>query len=119
MTSAKKDILAFAQSEKVKAGFIWLSDHVEDYDRLTAGEQRGALKLIRATLGMIYHEVHLGENLSADHAWQEVEKHMDMAMVMIDSGVAGEAAYHLTRALSAVTGIGQRALESLKNQGLF
>jgi len=119
VTSAKKAIVTFAQSEKVKAGFIWVSQHVEGYAELPARDQPGAVGIIRATLMMIYHEVNLAENLSDDDAWREVEKHMDMAMVMIDSGVAAEAAYHLTRALSQVAGIGGRALEILKRQGLF
>ena len=39
--------------------------------------------------------------------WQEVEKSIDTAMVMINSNVAHEAGYHLTQALTQVTTIGQ------------
>jgi hypothetical protein len=38
---------------------------------------------------------------------------------MIRSGVPAEASFHLTRALSVVTGIGQQAGETLRQQGLL
>jgi hypothetical protein len=42
-----------------------------------------------------------------------------MAMVMIDSQVLHESAFHLTQALSQVTGIGQRSMSVLKQHGLL
>jgi hypothetical protein len=38
-------------------------------------------------------------------------------MVMISSGVAHEAGYHLTQALTQVTTIGQRSMTILKDKG--
>ena len=49
----------------------------------------------------------------------EVEKSIDTAMVMINSGVAHEAGYHLTQALTRVTTIGQRSMTILKDNGLL
>jgi hypothetical protein len=47
----------------------------------------------------------------------KVEKNIDTAMVMISSGVAHEAGYHLTQALTQVTTIGQRSMTILKDKG--
>ena len=43
---------------------------------------------------------------------------IEKALVMVNSKVAAEAAFHLTNALSAVTGIGQGAMTVLKDNGL-
>ena len=57
--------------------------------------------------------------LSGDEAWRDAEKNIDMALVMLDSGVARESTYHITRALGSVTTIGQRAMTYLKDEGLL
>ena len=53
--------------------------------------------------------------LSAEAA----EKDMNTALVMLNSGVAHEAGYHLTQALSKVTNIGQQSMSLLIEKGLL
>ena len=65
------------------------------------------------------HDVHLAGRVTADPKWREVEKNVDLALVMLDSGVASEAGYHLTKALSQVTDIGQKSMAWLKKEGLL
>ena len=42
-----------------------------------------------------------------------------MALVMLDSGVARESTYHITRALGSVTAIGQISMIYLEDKGLL
>jgi hypothetical protein len=64
-------------------------------------------------------DVHLAVKIAADPTWRDVEKNIDLALVMLDSGVSQEAGYHLTHALSHVTDIGQRSMIELKDRGLL
>jgi hypothetical protein len=117
--NAKTAIAAFAQSEKIKSGVIWAMHLVEMLAGIDQKEKPGAEKSIRALILMMGHESTLTRRATADDAWVEIEKDLDMAVVMIDSGVAHEAAFHLGRALRRATGIGGRAMSLLIEQGLL
>ena len=112
-------IIAFSQSEKIKAGLIWVSQALQLIEGLSGPEKRGAEKTSTALIGMIMHEIQLGKNVSGDVSWDDMARHIDKAMVMINSGVAVEAIIHLTQALSQVTSIGHRSMSFLKKEGLL
>jgi hypothetical protein len=112
-------IMAFAQSEKIKSGLIWVSQALELFDGFPTKDQRGAEKMARSLMTFILFEIHIAKKAAKDAAWEEVEKNIDLAIVMINSGVPREATYHLTRALSHVTNIGQRAMSYLKKEGFL
>jgi len=115
----KEAITAFSQSEKIKSSIIWVSQAVEMFSSLSEAEKPGAIKIIRAVIGMIGHEILLCRK-SAPHAlWAEIQRDVDTAMVMIDSNVAHESVFHLTQALTKVTTIGHQSLSSLKENGLM
>ena len=115
----REAVMAFSQSEKIKAGLIWAPQAVDQSAALPDTEKKGASGVIRTTLAMICHELRLAEKLGGSESWREIEKHVDMALVMIDSQVLQEATFHLTRALSRTTTIGQRAMTVLKDQHLI
>ena len=115
----KQAILSFSQSEKVKSGLIWCSQSVLIVQNLPAEQQNGAIELLQAMLGTIVNEIHLGRQVSGDPVWMEVDKHLNKARVMIDSGVSEEATYHFTQALAQVNRIGQKAMTHLLGQGLL
>jgi hypothetical protein len=115
----QETIITFSQSEKIKAGLIWVSQALQLLDGLSGLEKRGAEKTNKALIGMIIHEIQLGKNVSGDISWDEVSRHIDKAMVMINSGVSAEAVIHLTQALSQVTSIGHRSMTFLKEKGLL
>ena len=117
--TVQQAIVAFSQSEKAKAGIIWVSQMVEMALGLPDEEKRGSEKLIKAVLSMIVQEIRLALKTTNDPAWKDAEKHVDMAFVMANSGVLHESTFHLTRALSQVTTIGQRSLSRLRDEGLF
>lgn len=117
--TVKKAIIAFSQSEKIKSGLIWVSQTLELFTGLSRTDRQGAENVIRAFIQMISHEIRIAKNLAKDDAWDEVEKHMDMALVMADSQMLQESGFHLTRALSQTTGIAQRSLTLLKEEGLL
>jgi hypothetical protein len=112
-------IMTFTQSEKVKSGIIWATSSVEHLQRFLSDDRQGAITALRTFVGMIIREVHLSKKYSSEETWLEVEKHVDMALVMIDSGVPQEASFHLTRALTQVTSISHRSMKILKEQGLL
>ena len=68
---------------------------------------------------MISNEIQLAGQVAPDEQWENVAKHVNQGLVMIDSGVVSEATFHLTRALSHVTTIGQRSMQRLIDQGLL
>lgn len=111
-------IMAFSQSEKIKSGLIWVSQGLDILNSLPEKERQGAEKMIRSILNIIANEIHLARRVAQDASWNDAEKDIHMAIVMINSRVAHEAVFHLTRALSHVTSIGQRSLSFLKEQGL-
>ena len=83
----KEAIIAFSQSDKIKSSIIWASQAVEMTGGLSEEEKPGAIKIIRAVIGMIGNEILLCKK-SAPHAlWADVQKNIDTAMVMIDSNV--------------------------------
>jgi hypothetical protein len=112
-------ITAFSQSEKIKAGLIWASQVVEIYKALPETDKPGAEKIIRTIIDMIGNEILVCKKSAPDKLWIEVEKNIETAAVMIRSNVAHEAGFHLTRALTQVTTIGQRSMSVLKNKGLL
>jgi len=113
----KTAIMAFTQSEKIKSGLIWVSQAVELTTGLAEKDKKGAEITARNLMNFILFEVHIAKKAAPDSVWEEIEKNIDLAIVMINSGVAQESIYHLTRALSHVTNIAQRAMSYLKKEG--
>lgn len=112
-------ILAFSQSEKIKSGIIWVSQMVEMQQGLEEKYRPGTDNLLEAMVGMIGHEVHITGNVTEDFRWQEAEKSINMALVMIRSKVSQESTFHLTNALAQITGLGNQAMNFLKEKGLL
>jgi len=112
-------ITAFSQSEKIKAGLIWASQVVEIYKALPEADKIGAEKIIKAIVDMIGNEILICKKSAPNELWIEIEKNIETAAVMMQSNVAHEAGYHLTRALTQATTIGQRSMSFLKDKGLL
>lgn len=111
-------IMGFSQSEKVKAGIIWVSQSVEMALGMKDSEQQVGSMFIKTFLNMIAQEAHLAQRIHKDTAWTEALKHIDKAIVMLNSGILHETTFHLTNALSGVTTIGHRCLQFLKDEGI-
>ena len=116
---SKQAILAFSQSEKIKSGLIWCSQCAQVAQNLRQGEQSGAVNVLQHLIGMIANEVQLARQVSGESIWMEVDKILNTARVMVDSGVAEEAVYRLTQAMSQVNRIGQSAMTELIDMGLL
>ncbi|MDX1709159.1 MAG: hypothetical protein R3274_11200 [Desulfobacterales bacterium] len=112
-------ITTFSQSEKIKGGLIWLSQAVELYKALPEADKPGAEKIIKTLVDMVGSEILICKKAAPHELWPEIEKSIDTALVMIKSGVAHDAGYHLTQALTRVTTIGQRSMSILKDSGLL
>ena len=111
--------MAFSQSEKLKAGLIWASQVIEIHKALPEADKSGSEKIIRAIVDMISNEIFICKKSAPHELWLEIEKNIETAAVMIRSSVAHEAGFHLTRALTQVTTIGQRSMSILKDKGLL
>ena len=119
MENINKAIMAFSQSEKVKAGIIWASQAVNLLQGCSETEKRGGEKVINVLINMISQEVKLAVSLSGDNRWEGIGPHFEKAVAMIDSGVSEEATVHLSKALSMVTNIGQQSMLFLKEKDLL
>ncbi len=116
--NTRSSILALSQSEKIKAGLIWTSQTIEILMGFPEKGRPGCEQIISALLGMVTNEIHLGMRVAPHKGWQAALKHINTATVMITSNVSQEAPYHLSKALSQVTGIGQEAMTALNQEGL-
>ena len=112
-------ILAFSQSEKMKAGTIWISQALNLLQGLHEAEKKGGEKIINALLNMIAHEINLAKNVAGNEGWDDIETHFERALVMVNSGVGEEATVHLSMALSRITNVGQQSMSFLKEKGLL
>jgi hypothetical protein len=117
--NTKEAIMAFSQSEKIKAGLIWAAQTLEISQGVPEEERRGSEKMITALLHMIGHEISLARRLAPHDTWQVVEPPIQKALTMIESGVGHEALTHLSKALSSVTNIGQQSMSFLKQERLL
>lgn len=114
-----KTIISFSQSEKLKAGILWVSNALQIVESLQGGEKKGAEKIISVMINMMVQEVRLAGLVSGFRTWSEIEPDMDQAVMMIESGVSQEAVMRLTKALSKVTNIGQQSMTALKENNLL
>lgn len=115
----REAILAFSQSEKIKSGIIWVTQALQVLGGLPEKNRKSAERIAHVFIGLMLRDVHLAVKVTTDETWRDVEKNVDLALVMLDSGVAQEAGYHLTHALSHVADIGQRSMNVLKAKGLL
>lgn len=115
---ASKAVTAYSQCEKIKAGLIWVSHTAQMIPAMHESEKRGAQAVLKSLAYMISDEAHLAGRVTNDPGWGEIGKHIHMAIVMIESGVAQETPFHLTKALSIVTRQGNEAMAILKQNGL-
>lgn len=114
-----KVIMAFSQSEKIKAGIIWASQSLGLLQGLLGAEKKGGEKVINTLINMIIHEIKLAEAISGDNRWEGIAPNLERTIMMVDSGVGQEATVHLSKALSMVTNIGQQSMVFLKEKDLL
>ena len=70
-------------------------------------------------LRMISQESQVSRTIAGGEIWEEMDRHLERAAGMVNSGVGHEATLHLSRALSQVTNIGQRAMIVLREKELL
>jgi hypothetical protein len=117
--NSNEAIMAFSQSEKIKTGLIMIAGSLELLRSLAGEEKRGASRIIYMDLSMLGHEVGLAKIVTGHEEWNEVERFLNKALVMFDSGIGEEALIHVSRALSQVTNIGQQSMSYLKQINLL
>ena len=103
----KRAVAAYAQSEKVKSGLIWICQVAEQVAAMEGpGRQQGVSVVDRPLPAWLPASRNWPEGSPATGRWHEIGENINMALVMIRSGVPQETGFHLTRAISRVTRIG-------------
>jgi len=115
----KQAILGFSQGEKIKAGLIWASQLIGTLDSVFGGQRHETRQVGIALVEMIRQDIGLAKRVAGDERWEDVDNAIEKALVMISSGVMTESVTHLTKALSHVTTIVQRAMQFLNEQGML
>ena len=106
-------ITTLTQGEKIKSGIIWATEIVNALSGYSPHEKAGAEKAVTTLIRMIGFEAVLARRTTGDNAWIDVEKDIDMSLVMINSGVSHEAAFHLGMALRKTTSMSQKSIAYL------
>ncbi|HAO20940.1 MAG: hypothetical protein BWK80_44590 [Desulfobacteraceae bacterium IS3] len=112
----REAVIAFSQSEKIKSALIWVSNAVQS---LQPADLPGGEKIITLFAEMAAAEFHVARRMAPDERWANAQRSMDTALVMLHSGAAQDAVFHLTKALSEVTGVAQQAMSLLKDQEIL
>ena len=112
-------ITSISQGEKIKSGIIWATEIVNALAGYTPHEKAGAEKTATTLIRMIGFEAVLSRRTTKDSSWIDVEKDIDMALVMINSGVSHEAVFHLSKALNKTTSITQKGVKYLADNGIL
>ena len=115
----RQAVVTYAQSEKVKSGLIWVCQVSEQVAALDDAARQHGVRLLRTLAHLVGDEAILAGRVTGDRRWTEISQKINMALVMIQSGVPQETSFHLTQALTQVTGIGGQAAALLKEKGLF
>ncbi|MCG6910710.1 MAG: hypothetical protein LJE94_11380 [Deltaproteobacteria bacterium] len=115
----KAAVIAFSQSEKIKAGLIWSSQTIEMHAGISEQDKTGARQIIGALLSMVANEVQVAMRMAPDDRWEEALKHLNKALVMIRSNIPQEAPFHISRALSQVTSVGQASMSLLSEKKIL
>jgi hypothetical protein len=115
----KTAVTMLYQGEKIKSGIIWANELIQSAAVLSPSEKPGAEKAVSTLIRMIGFESVLARRATRDEVWTHLEKDLDMALVMIDSGVFHEASFHLNKALRQAAGISQKGMTFLMDQGLL
>lgn len=115
----RQAIAAYTQSEKVKSGIIWICQVAEQVAVMNDAQRPHGIGLLKTLAHLVADEADLAGRLTGDRGWLEIGKKINMALVMIDSGVPQETGFHLTRALTRVTRIGSQAAAVLDRNGFF
>lgn len=118
-TDLKKAVSAYSQSEKVKSGLIWISQLADQVTAMEGPVRKQGQMFLKTLVQMVSDESDLAGNITGDTRWHEIGKKINLAMVMINSGVPQETGFHLTQALVHVTRIGGEAASLLKENNLF
>ena len=115
----KQAISAYTQSEKVKSGLIWITQVAGQVAVMDGPGRQQGMMLLKTLAHLVADESDLAGRITGDRSWHDIAKKINLALVMINSGVPEETGYHLARALTQVTRIGGQAASVLKSQGLF
>lgn len=115
----RQAVVTYAQSEKVKSGLIWVCQVSEQVAALDDAARQHGVRLLRTLAHLVGDEAILAGRVTGDRRWSEISQKINMALVMIQSGVPQETSFHLTQALTQVTRIGGQAAALLKEKGLF
>lgn len=98
---------------------IWVCHVSEQVAAMDDAARRHGVRLLRTLAHLVGDEALLAGRITGDRHWSEIRQNINMALVMIQSGVPQETSFHLTQALTQVTRLGGQAATLLKEKGVF
>jgi len=107
------------QLEKIKTVILCCQQCGQQWETLPPHERKGAERLLHILVAQIDREVGLARHYDPQGQWAEVGKALDMAAVMISSGVAQEVSFHLSKALKILMSCAEKAARVLHRDGLL
>jgi len=116
---SRQAVIAYAQSEKVKSGLIWVCQVSEQVAAMDDAARQHGMRLLRTLAQLVGDEALLAGRITGDRHWLEINQKINMALVMIQSGVPQETSFHLTQALTLVTRLGGQAAALLQEKGMY
>ncbi|WP_419662222.1 hypothetical protein Dvar_26720 [Desulfosarcina variabilis str. Montpellier] len=116
---SRQAVITYAQSEKVKSGLIWVCQVSEQVAAMDDAARQHGMRLLRTLAQLVGDEALLAGRITGDRHWLEINQKINMALVMIQSGVPQETSFHLTQALTLVTRLGGQAAALLQEKGMY
>ena len=107
------------QFEKIKTGILWCQQCAQYLETLPVHEQTGAGRMLYSLVAQIDREISLARLQYPQGKWAQAGKALDMAAVMISSGVPQEASFHLSKTLNLLMDSAGEAAQVLRRQGLL
>ena len=119
MINSEQAILSYQFSEGIKSGLIIATKLLEQINGLKNGELVGAEKIMFAYINALQGEIRIAQNAVKLQGLEEARMNVDKATEKIRSHEYSEATRCVSKAISAITTIGQKAAETLKGRGLL
>jgi hypothetical protein len=116
---AKKNILAFMYSERLKSTLIITSQLLDALGSLKEGERPGGVKIFSLFLQGVTREMRLAANVMQDVNWDGLRRQLNLMEGYARLGQMEAAREELSHTLSRVTTLSGRAMTYLREADLL
>ena len=119
MSEAKKAIVTFHYTEKIKSNLIVTFNLLEVLSSMQDEEMKGAEKLLLAYFEALIREVNIAANVSKIEGFEKVKAKLEKVIEQIKQHNYTNAMGIVSEAISVTTTSGSSAAETLKEKNLI